>query len=82
MIAMAVNAVNWGVGRAVGVPFEVRPEAGGAVGILLVVPTTLILFLASRHGRAGARSIQSVTSGRASGRSIRRGVRSGHPVVT
>ncbi|WP_448004113.1 DUF6069 family protein [Agromyces bauzanensis] len=46
VVATAVNAVIWGVGRAAGVGFHVRPESGSEVGILLVVPTTLILFAA------------------------------------
>ena len=46
VIATAANAVIWGVGRALGVSFHVRPESGSEVGILLVVPTTIILFAA------------------------------------
>src|SRR5688500_7331034 len=46
VIATAANAVVWGVGRALGVSFYVRPESGSEVGILLVVPTTIILFAA------------------------------------
>ncbi|WP_448809575.1 DUF6069 family protein [Agromyces bauzanensis] len=44
--AAAVNAAIWGVGRAAGVSFHVRPESGSEVGILLIVPTTLILIAA------------------------------------
>ena len=44
--AAAVNAAIWGVGRAAGVSFHVRPQAGGEVGIVLVVLTTLIMFAA------------------------------------
>jgi Family of unknown function (DUF6069) len=44
--AAAVNATIWGVGRVAGVSFHVRPQAGGEVGIVLVVLTTLVLFSA------------------------------------
>lgn len=44
VIATAVNAVIWGVGRALDVTFHVRPESGSEVGILLVIPATLVLF--------------------------------------
>ncbi|MEV1130963.1 DUF6069 family protein [Agromyces sp. NPDC049794] len=58
VIATTVNAVIWAVGRALGVTFHVRPESGSEVGILLVIPATLVLFAAGMwlFGRAARRS--------------------------
>jgi hypothetical protein len=44
--AAAVNAAIWGVGRVASVSFHVRPQAGGEVGLVLVVMTTLLVFAA------------------------------------
>lgn len=64
VVATAVNALIWGVGRAAGVTFHVRPESGSEVGILLVVPTTLVIFAAGMwlFARAARRSRRLATA--------------------